>query len=382
MIQNENKAGIYIHVPFCKQACSYCNFHFSTSFQLKEAFVKSLVKELEMRKNYLGNSTIQSIYFGGGTPSVLTSEESNFILNAIYKVFPVDKNAEITLEANPDDLAIVKLNELKISGFNRLSIGIQSFFDRDLIMMNRIHNSIDAERSLQNSIDAGFDNITADLIYGIPGQSNVEWEMNINTLLKYKIDHISCYALTVEPKTAMQHLIQKKKMLAPDEAQTVEQFEILVDLLTSNNFEHYEISNFARDKKYSLHNSSYWFGNKYLGAGPSAHSFDNITRQWNASNNSAYIEGINNKTPIYEIETLTETQQKNELLMTSLRTMWGLNINHFIEKYGIDCFEQIKKEGAKYHVVNYLEIVGDNLIITPKGKFISDKIISDLFFTD
>ncbi|MFI5170848.1 MAG: radical SAM family heme chaperone HemW [Chitinophagales bacterium] len=379
---NENKAGIYIHIPFCKQACHYCNFHFSTSLGLKEAFIKSLIKELETRKNYLGSDSVQSIYFGGGTPSLLSDLETGIILDTIYKNFSVTENAEITLEANPDDISLQKLKELKTAGINRLSIGIQSFHDRDLLLMNRAHNAMEAVKCLQNSFDAGFDNITADLIYGIPGLTQQEWEMNIKTLLSYPVEHISCYALTIEPKTVMQHMIQTKKMSPPDEERTVEQFNLLVDLITENKFEHYEISNFARNKKYSIHNSSYWFGNKYLGAGPSAHSFNGITRQWNVSNNAIYINSIDNNELAFEIETLTPAQKMNERIMTSLRTMWGFDLDNFILEFGHDNLVKLRKEATKYFELNYLEEKNKHMMITKAGKFISDKIISDLFFVD
>lgn len=379
---NENKAGIYIHVPFCKQACTYCNFHFSTSQALKGEFISSILAEIESRKQYTQDRSIQSIYFGGGTPSLLSTKDLNLILGSLNRSFNIDNDVEITLEANPDDISTHKLKELKESGINRISLGIQSFYDRDLLMMNRSHNAEQAEKSLQLIKDAGFENITADLIYGIPDQTNEEWEDNIQKLLRFNINHISCYALTVEPKTKLFHLIAKKKMIKPDEDRAAEQFEILTDLLVSNEYEHYEISNFAKNKKYSRHNTSYWLGNWYVGFGPSAHSFNGISRQWNVSNNALYIKNIGSGNSFFESEELTISQQINEYIMVSLRTMWGLNKNQFATRFGEQELNRLMKETEKYIVENYIADINDKLIITKKGKFISDGIIGDLFGED
>lgn len=377
---NENKAGIYIHIPFCKQACTYCNFHFSTSLKLKDDLIKALKTEIGQRKNYLEERVVQSIYFGGGTPSLLSSADIFGIVNAIYKNFPVDEDTEITIEANPDDIESQKLQELKSGGVNRISLGIQSFFDVDLKQMNRSHNALQAEKSLQLISEGGFDNITADLIYGIPGQSHAAWEKNIRTLLSYNIDHISAYALTVEPKTALYHQVTTKKIAAPDDVHSAEQFDILVELLIANGFEHYEISNFARNQKYSRHNTSYWFGNWYAGFGPSAHSYNGISRQWNISNNAVYIKNIQNQEPIFETEELTLTQQINEFIMVSLRTMWGLDKNNFKRRFGEQKLNDLMLE-AENHILNeYMREEEGKLIISAKGKFISDGIIGDLFF--
>ena len=376
---NENKAGIYIHIPFCKQACTYCNFHFSTSLKHKEEIISAIITEITLRKQFLEGKTIQSIYFGGGTPSLLTSTELNLILENIAASFTIENDVEITLEANPDDINTQKLIELKTSGINRISLGIQSFYDRDLLMMNRSHNAGQAEKSLQLIKDAGFENITADLIYGIPDQSNAEWESNIQKLLRFNINHISCYALTVEPKTKLFHLIAKNKMLSPDENHAAEQFEILTALLIADGYEHYEISNFAKNQKYSRHNTSYWSGNWYAGFGPSAHSYNGISRQWNISNNALYVKNINSGMDFFESEHLTKSQQINEFIMVSLRTMWGLDKNQFEKKYGESELKQLMKGAEKYITENYISDTNGYLIITSKGKFVSDGIIAELF---
>ena len=376
---NENKAGIYIHIPFCKQACTYCNFHFSTSLKHKEEIISAIITEITLRKQFLEGKTIQSIYFGGGTPSLLTSTELNLILENIAASFTIENDVEITLEANPDDINTQKLIELKTSGINRISLGIQSFYDRDLLMMNRSHNAGQAEKSLQLIKDAGFENITADLIYGIPDQSNAEWESNIQKLLSFNINHISCYALTVEPKTKLFHLIAKNKMLSPDENHAAEQFEILTALLITDGYEHYEISNFAKNQKYSRHNTSYWSGNWYAGFGPSAHSYNGISRQWNISNNALYVKNINSGMDFFESEHLTKSQQINEFIMVSLRTMWGLDKNQFEKKYGESELKQLMKGAEKYITENYISDTNGYLIITSKGKFVSDGIIAELF---
>ena len=379
---NENKAGIYIHIPFCRKACHYCNFHFSTSLQQKNAFLQALHKELVEQKSYLKDKTIQSIYFGGGTPSVLSQEELAAIMEIIYTTYPVDANAEITLEANPDDINTTYLQQLKSVGINRMSVGIQSFYERDLLWMNRSHTAEQAEKSLQLIVDAGFDKITADLIYGIPMLSHLEWVANIKKVIQYGVNHISCYALTVEPKTALQHFIATGKTVGISDQHSAEQFAILTEQLSANGFEHYEISNFAKNGAYALHNSSYWLGNHYLGVGPSAHSYNGKERKWNIANNALYIQGVENKLPYSELEILTEVQQMNELIMTSLRTMWGLDLNRFKQQFG-EQHTNTLMQNIQSAENNGLLITNENIItISWRGKFLADGIISDLFFDD
>ncbi|MDX1545081.1 MAG: radical SAM family heme chaperone HemW, partial [Christiangramia sp.] len=284
-------SGIYIHIPFCKQACHYCDFHFSTSTKKKSQLVEMLGRELVLRKNELDSEEIETIYFGGGTPSLLNKEELDQIFQTVFENFKVTENAEITLEANPDDLTQEKLKMLSESPINRLSIGVQSFFEEDLQLMNRAHNSDEALSSLKHA-KRYFDNISIDLIYGIPGQTNAQWKENLQTALDLEIPHISSYALTVEPKTALEKFIEKGKIKAVDDEQYREQFEILVSTLTTNGFEHYEFSNFGKPGYHSRNNMAYWMGRTYLGIGPSAHSFDGNSRKWNISNNTLYIKAI------------------------------------------------------------------------------------------
>lgn len=379
---NENKAGIYIHIPFCRKACHYCNFHFSTSLQQKAAFLQALHKELEEQKSYLQNKSIQSIYFGGGTPSVLSQEELAAIMEIVHTTYHVDANAEITLEANPDDINKTYLQALKSIGINRMSVGIQSFYERDLVWMNRSHTAEQAEKCLQLIADAGFKKITADLIYGIPMLSHSEWITNINKVIQFGVNHISCYALTVEPKTALQHFIATGKSVGISDQHSAEQFAILTEQLNAHGFEHYEISNFAKNGAYALHNSSYWLGNHYLGVGPSAHSYNGIERKWNIANNALYIQAVEHKLPYYETETLTVIQQMNEHIMTSLRTMWGLDLNRFKQQFG-EAHTNTLLHNIQTAENKKLLITNDNIVtISPDGKFLADGIISDLFFDD
>jgi len=313
-------AGIYIHIPFCRQACHYCDFHFSTSFKYKDDMIDALVKEIELRKSELGSENIETVYFGGGTPSVLSVEEINKILDAVGRNFTMIANPEITLEANPDDLSKEKIKELSQTPINRLSIGVQSFFDDDLQMMNRSHNAQNAYESVAEARNF-FDNITLDLIYGIPNMSIDKWEANISKALELKVPHISSYALTVEPKTALQHLIQQGKISSPDDGLAHEHFLHLVKTLEANGFVHYELSNFGLPDYFSRNNSAYWQGKKYLGIGPSAHSFDGTSRSWNVANNVRYIQQIQKGVLPSEKEYLSLPDRYNEYVMTGLRTI-------------------------------------------------------------
>lgn len=284
-------AGIYIHIPFCKQACHYCDFHFSTAMKNKDAMVSALAKEIQLRRNELAKEMVETIYFGGGTPSVLSPTEIHFLIESVYENYDVSDNPEITLEANPDDLTKERIRELSTSKINRLSIGIQSFFDDDLQLMNRAHNAAEAQKSLLEATKH-FDNISIDLIYGIPGMSNQKWKQNIETALSFGIPHISSYALTVEPKTALKKLIQTGKIAEPKDEVAQQHFEILVETLEANGFVHYELSNFGKQGYFSRNNSAYWLGKKYLGIGPSAHSYDGVSRSWNIANNSIYLKSL------------------------------------------------------------------------------------------
>lgn len=371
-------AGIYIHIPFCKQACHYCNFHFATSLHYKEDLMKALLKEITLQKGYLDDEAIETIYFGGGTPSLLSSEELILILSGIKQVFDVENNAEVTFETNPDDITEEKILEWKKAGITRLSIGVQSFFEEDLKWMNRAHNAEQAMLSLQLA-KKHFDNITMDLIYGLPNLTNEKWKHNVDTAIAAGIPHLSCYALTVEPKTPLDKMIKLNKSKDVDPDKQSEQFLLLMKWLAEAGYEHYEISNFAKTDYRSRHNSSYWQGKKYLGLGPSAHSFNGKERQWNIANNSNYISSINeNKIPA-EKEMLTETQRVNEYIMTSLRTMEGLKFEH-IQFTEVMTKEELLQKSQRFINSGLLKMQNETLILTMEGKLLADGIASDLFF--
>lgn len=371
-------SGIYIHIPFCKQACHYCDFHFSTSMKKKDEMVVALAKEIEMRKSEFQDEVVETIYFGGGTPSRLQIADLRLQIDSIYKNYKVSENPEITLEANPDDLSEEYLVELKKIGINRLSIGIQSFFEEDLKMMNRAHNSEEAKKSLELATHY-FDNISVDLIYGIPDMSNEKWLENIETALSFNIPHISSYALTVEPKTALHSFIQKGIIPQPDDEVAQEHFQILVDKLFENDFIHYELSNFGKENYFSKNNSSYWLGKKYIGIGPSAHSYDGEKRGWNLSNNSLYLKSISNNILPLETEILSKTDRYNEYVMTGLRTIWGISLDRISSEFGKTYLDYLNQQAAKY-IEDHLLFVDENILrTTKKGKFLSDGIASDLF---
>jgi oxygen-independent coproporphyrinogen-3 oxidase len=372
-------SGIYIHIPFCKQACHYCDFHFSTSMKKKNEMVLALAKELQMRKGEFEHETIETIYFGGGTPSVLTSEEINFLIEEVYRNYTVSENPEITLEANPDDLSNNRILELSNTRINRLSIGIQSFFEDDLKMMNRAHNAGEAKKCLEEATKY-FDNISLDLIYGVPGMSNEKWKQNIETALSFGIPHISSYALTVEPKTAFHAFIQKGIMPAPNDEVAQEHFIILVETLEANGFIHYELSNFGKENYFSRNNSAYWLGKKYLGIGPSAHSYDGISRSWNVSNNAIYMKSIHETKLPSETEVLSITDRYNEYVMTGLRTIWGVSLDRIENEFGSEYLDYLNKNAQKYLDAEKLILENNVLRTTKKGKFFSDGIASDLFW--
>ena len=371
-------SGIYIHIPFCKQACHYCDFHFSTSMKKKDEMVLALAKEIKMRKSEFENEAIETIYFGGGTPSVLQIADIRFLIAEIYSNYKVVENPEITLEANPDDLSEERIIELSESQINRLSIGIQSFFEDDLQMMNRAHNSDEAKKCLEIATHY-FDNISIDLIYGIPNMTNEKWKQNIATALSFGIPHISSYALTVEPKTTLNKLIQTGKVAKPKDEVAQEHFLILVEMLESQGFIHYELSNFGKENYFSKNNSAYWLGKKYIGIGPSAHSYDGISRSWNVANNLVYLKSIQeNKLP-NETEILSLTDRYNEYIMTGLRTIWGVSLLRIENEFGTIYLEYLIKQSQKYLKDDLLFLEKDILKPTSKGKFLTDGIASDLF---
>ena len=371
-------AGIYIHIPFCKQACHYCDFHFSTSLKKKGELIQCIAKELVLRKDELNNETVETIYFGGGTPSLLNSEELELLIKTVYKNYTVTDNPEITLEANPDDLSNDVIAQLSKSPINRLSIGIQSFFERDLKLMNRAHNSKEAMVCLEEATKH-FDNISIDLIYGIPGLSNEEWIENIESTLSFNVPHISCYALTVEPKTALASFIKKGVIENVDDDLAQEQFQLLVEKLEVSGFVNYELSNFGKPNYFSKNNSAYWQGKSYLGIGPSAHSFNGDQRSWNVSNNTKYIKSIQNNELPSEVETLSRTDKFNEYIMTGLRTIWGVSLEKVKHDFGEDFKNYLLQQSEIYIKEHLLYIDDDKLLTTKKGKFLSDGIASSLF---
>lgn len=370
-------AGIYIHIPFCKQKCSYCNFHFSTNLSKKSELIQAISNELKLRKNEI-SEPIETIYFGGGTPSLLNLDEINLLLNEINLNYQMGSAPEITLEANPDDLNFHKIQEFKSTPINRFSIGIQSFHEEDLRLMNRAHNAEEALSSIKMVQDAGFDNITIDLIYGGQTTTDKIWQKNVEIALNLNVPHISSYALTVEPKTILEHQIESKKWAEIDEEKQERQFQYLVNQLTLNDFIHYEISNFGKDGFLSQHNSNYWKGKPYLGVGPSAHSYDGKNRSWNIANNALYLKELWNFKLANEIEVLNETDRFNELIMIGLRTIYGVNINQI--KTDFPTFYEDFQNDLQIHLNNKTVQLNDGILtLTAKGKFLADGIASSLF---
>ena len=371
-------SGIYIHIPFCKQACHYCDFHFSTSLKKRDEMVEALAKEIELRKDEFKNIIVETIYFGGGTPSVLNNKELEFLIDTVYKNYNVSNDPEITLEANPDDLSKDRIIELSKSPINRLSIGVQSFFEDDLKLMNRAHNAQESKNCLAEAVKY-FNNISVDLIYGIQNSTNNRWLQNIETALSYNVPHISSYALTVESKTVLASFIEKGIMDDVDDELAHEQFHILKDKLEAEGFIHYELSNFAKEGFFSRNNSAYWQGKSYIGIGPSAHSFNGEERGWNVRNNSKYINAIQqNKLPM-EVETLTKTDQYNEYVMTGLRTIWGVSLVKVESDFG-SLYKDYLLEQAEVFINQHLLYIEDmHIKVSKEGQFLSDGIASELF---
>ncbi|MBL7777929.1 MAG: radical SAM family heme chaperone HemW [Chitinophagales bacterium] len=371
-------AGIYIHIPFCKQACNYCNFYFSTSLQNKVQFIEALLAEIELTKSYLEAEPVETIYFGGGTPTLLTIEDWRLIIDALGSVYALHHLLEFTIEANPDDLKDRKyLSGLADLGVNRFSIGIQSFFEDDLRYMNRAHTATEATEAVKRVQDAGFSNITIDLIYGTPTMNNEQWLQNLGTAFQLNVPHISAYALTVEPKTVLENKIRKKQLAPVDDVQSAKHFEILLSEMKKHGFEQYEISNFAKPDAYAIHNSNYWLGKKYLGLGPSAHSYNGTIRSWNVSNNLTYINSLRKGQRAFEQETLTPAQAVNEKIMTGLRTKWGVNISDF----GFQ-ISNLMRRNLKTVDEHCYTLENDLLRLTDAGKLYADGIAAQLFIDD
>ncbi len=382
-------AGLYIHIPYCKQKCHYCDFHFSVSLRTKDALLEALKKEMIMRKSEL-TEPIETIYFGGGTPSLLSIYELNDLLDTLYENYPITQQAEISLEANPDDLSPNYLKELAASPINRLSIGVQSFFDADLQFMNRAHTAAEAIQSVKIAKDAGFENITIDLMYGLPNLSQDRWEENLAIFLELDIPHLSAYALTIEHQTALNYFIKSKKIPPLDEKMALKHFVFLQDFLKKNGYWQYELSNFAKEAYLSKHNTSYWRQTPYMGLGPSAHSFDLKSRSWNVSSNTKYIKSITNNQRPFELENLSLTDRYNEYIMTGLRTIWGVSPAYINEIFGLQYFRFFNEKIQTLAAVNKLIKMDFSLpyglaehwLISPDFLFIADGIISDLFYID
>ncbi|MEZ5014793.1 MAG: radical SAM family heme chaperone HemW [Chitinophagales bacterium] len=379
---NDGVAGIYIHIPFCKKACHYCNFHFSTSLHYVDRMQQALLHELALQKEYIGARSVRSIYFGGGTPSVLSAEQISSILEQIRLNYTVVSDAEITLEANPDDLDKEKLQSLFSAGINRLSIGVQSFNDDILQWMNRSHSARQAERCIADALDTGFKNITADLIYGVPQLDVATWQENIEKMVGLGVAHLSCYALTVEEKTALFHQIARHQTPAPDDLLTEAHYMRLTETMHTFGFEHYEISNFAKPGYRAVHNSAYWEGSVYLGIGPSAHSYNGVSRQWNIAHNQKYMESIEGDALPFIQETLTPTMQLNEYIMTGLRTARGISLQEIADRFGTAQSDTLLLHATKYVRSGMLVQDAIELRIPEQHFLISDALISSLFFEE
>jgi oxygen-independent coproporphyrinogen-3 oxidase len=382
-------AGIYVHIPFCKQACNYCNFHFSTSLKLKDEMIAALTKEILLTKVFVDEGDalhvgkkeqIETLYFGGGTPSIIDIKDLELLFAALKEKFIFSADIEITLEANPDDISPKKLALWKQAGINRLSVGIQSFIEEELVWMNRAHTAVESLHCIEDIKAAGFTNFSVDLIYGSPLLTNDNWKRNTDKIIEKNIPHISCYALTVEPKTALNKMIIQHKKEPVDAAKQAEQFILLMDWMEQAGYDHYEISNFAIPGMKSKHNSSYWQGKRYYGFGPSAHAYDGKSRQWNIANNALYIQSLKNNIIPFEKEILTTTQQLNEYIMTSLRTMEGLNLGTIEERFGNKIIRQLQSASEKWKLGGKLLGDDDKIVLTKQGKLFADGIAADLFF--
>ena len=373
-------SGIYIHVPYCKQACHYCNFHFSTSLKNKNEVINAMLKEIKIKSKTL-NEIVETIYFGGGTPSLLEIDEINCLIDMVCENFKISSDLEITLEANPDDLTIDKLKKLSRSKINRLSIGVQSFLDHELKIMNRAHNSKVSKKCIE-SAKKYFNNISIDLIYGMP-ESNLEtWEYNLDLAISLNISHISAYALTIEPKTALERYVRKGSIKLLDEEIIFKQYESMFNKLTAKKYINYEFCSFGKEGYFSKNNTAYWLRKKYLGIGPSAHSYNGVSRSWNISNNNLYVKAVMNDEMYYETEKLSVADQYNEYIMTGLRTMWGVSIDYLNDNFGLKYKNYFIESSEKFIDTKHLKMENNIIKTTNEGKFLSDGIASDLFIVN
>jgi oxygen-independent coproporphyrinogen III oxidase len=371
-------AGIYIHIPFCRQKCYYCDFYKTVNTSLKQKFLTLLNEEAKVRKNYLENETVETIYFGGGTPSVLTAAELDNMLRNISGNYRVDSNAEITFEANPDDLSPEYLQAIMAAGINRLSIGIQAFQNEHLQKMNRRHDAVQAEEAVRNAVNTGFNNISVDLIYGLPGLSNQQWTESLERVFQLPVQHLSAYHLTYHEGTAFYTWLKKGTLKELSENESVIQFNILVALAENSGFEQYEISNFARDKMYSRHNSSYWLGTKYLGLGPSAHSYNQQSRRWNVSHVESYVRGLAAGSEYFEEEKLSNKDHYNEYILTRIRTKWGVSLSDVSKNFGSTIYNSLLQQVEKYKNSGLVLEADGKLLLSKEGLFVSDEIMGDL----
>lgn len=372
-------AGIYIHIPFCNSKCNYCNFYSVASSKHLDAYIPALLKEIALQHSYLEKEPIETIYIGGGTPSLLGYTQLASILEKLNKTFEIKPDAEITIEANPNDLSANKIKDFKNLFINRLSIGIQSFFEEDLKYLHRLHSPSQAETAVKRSQDAGFENISIDLIYGIPTLSDENWEKNLHYSFSLNVPHISAYSLTVEPNTALNKLITKGKLTAVNEEQSIKHFKVLMQQTKENDFLHYEVSNFCKKDYFSKHNSNYWKGVKYLGLGPSAHSYNKVERQWNISDTQKYIEHLDSNKLLYEKEVLSETDKLNEYIMTSLRTMWGCDLNYIETYFGISEKTRLEKKSVQFIDDKKMINEKNHLILSDEGFLFADGLAAELF---
>ena len=372
-------AGIYIHIPFCNSKCNYCNFYSVASSKHLDAYVPALLKEIALQQPYLEKEPIETIYIGGGTPSLLGYTQLASILEKLNKTFEIKPDAEITIEANPNDLNASKIKEFKNLFINRLSIGIQSFFKEDLKYLHRLHSPSQAETAVKRSQDAGFENISIDLIYGIPTLSDENWKKNLHYSFSLNVPHISAYSLTVEPNTALNKLITKGKLTPVNEEQSIKHFKVLMQQTRENDFLHYEVSNFCKKDYFSKHNSNYWKGIKYLGLGPSAHSYNKVERQWNISDTQKYIEHLDSNKLLYEKEVLSETDKLNEYIMTSLRTMWGCDLNYIETHFGISEKTRLEKKSVQFIDDKKMINEKNHLILSDEGFLFADGLAAELF---
>ena len=375
-------AGIYFHIPFCKQACHYCDFHFSTNFRNVDALIQAMQLELNLQKDYLKGEKVNTIYFGGGTPSSIPNHFIDELIQKVKSLHSVSEKAEISLEANPDDLTEENIKSWKKAGVNRLSVGVQSFYDSHLKWMNRAHNQNQALAGLKLAKELGITNITMDLIYGIPNMTMSEWEQNLETFFELDLPHLSAYGLTIESQTHLGHLVNTNQVKTEKDTKYNAQFEMLMKQTLAHGFDHYEISNFGKPGFYSKHNTAYWFGEKYVGIGPSAHSFNGVERQWNVASNMKYVKSLNQNRLAAEVECLSVNDQYNEYILTRLRTKWGIDQNQIKTQFGAKFQNNLNSLIQPYLASNHVLKIADSYVLSTEGKYLADKISSDLFIVD